>query len=31
MPKSEEIRSVTDNIKIVVSEVDELKKEVALK
>lgn len=31
MPKSEEIRSVTDNIKIVVSEVDELKNEVALK
>ena len=31
MPKSEEIRTVTDNIKVVVSEVDELKKEVALK
>ena len=31
MPKSEEIRAVTDNIKIVVNEVDELKKEVALK
>ena len=31
MPKSEEIRTVTDNIKIVVKEVDELKKEVAMK